>query len=84
MVKEDMDVHVSYQHLWIIHIYFLLSIGTFSGYSKYYTKITNVNPNNSYYSVDIWVSRYDINNTLTSENINFDKSIINIKNGLYH
>lgn len=59
---------------------FSSSIGTFSGYSKYYTKITNVNPNNSYYSVDIWVSRYDINNTLTSENINFDKSIIDIKN----
>lgn len=48
--------------------------------SKYYTKIGDVNPNSKYYSVDIWVSRYDIDNIIISENINFDKSIVDIKN----
>lgn len=56
------------------------SIGDFSGYSKYYTKIGDANPNSKYYSVDIWVSRYDIENTLTSENIDFNRNIIDIKN----
>jgi hypothetical protein len=40
---------------------------------SYYTKSYDSNPNSKYYSIDIWVSRFDIDQFLTSENINFNR-----------
>jgi len=39
---------------------------------KYQTINYVVNPNSSYYSIDLWVSRFDINDNITSENLNFN------------
>lgn len=41
---------------------------------KYKTITYESNPNNKYYSIDIWVSRYDINDQVTSnfENLNYN------------
>jgi len=48
-------------------------VGTFPPLgTRRYTDITSLNPNNKYYSIDIWVSRFDINSNLTNDNIDFD------------
>ena len=39
----------------------------------YYTSSYDLNTNSKYYSIDIWVSRFDVIGLLTSENMNFNR-----------
>jgi hypothetical protein len=39
---------------------------------KYKTIPYMLNPNSQYYSIDLWVSRYDVNSTIGGENLNFN------------
>ena len=41
--------------------------------TSFYTSIYETNSNSNYYSVDIWVSKYDINKTLSPSNLDFNK-----------
>lgn len=47
-------------------------IGSFPSGPKIYTEISSVNPNSNYYSIDIWVSRFDINSNITTDNVDFN------------
>jgi hypothetical protein len=40
--------------------------------TKFYTEIAGVNPNNKYYSIDIWACRYDKTGSFTTENLDFN------------
>jgi len=48
------------------------TIGTFPAGPKRYTEVSSTNPNNKYYSLDIWVSRFDIYSNPTTDNVDFD------------
>ncbi len=49
------------------------TFGSFPGNGvRAYTSVNFENPNNKYYSIDIWVSRYDIYSSITNENVDFN------------
>ena len=51
---------------------------------QYYTEIDGLNPNSQYYSIDIWVKRYDKIGNISTENLDFNynspTNIIDISN----